>query len=242
MTHIPEDIMDAAEAIHINYVMPDPTEVRLAIAEAILAERNRVLSTLPIAVEGKEPLDWEDPVTRAKVIYRARHLWNEDQYSCAWSDENREHYMIRAAFELAPSSPGKDGGQEVGAVGNEAAELARLRAISLDMQAGYIEAKERAEEAVKAANALQTEVDLLRSTIPQPASTALVERLTEALQKAEAVLSIYADPTGYADADGNQLEADAEEHEGLLAKEALEVVRSALSASQSTSREGESRG
>ncbi len=59
MTQIPEDIMDAAEAIHINYVMPDPSEVRLAIAEAILAERNRVLSTLPIAVEGKvKALEW----------------------------------------------------------------------------------------------------------------------------------------------------------------------------------------
>ncbi len=42
-------------------------------------------------------------------------------------------------------------------------EIERLRAIAIDMQAGYVEATERAEEAVKAANALQVEVDRLRA-------------------------------------------------------------------------------
>lgn len=72
------------------------------------------------------------------------------------------------------------------------------------------------------------------STDAQPASTALVETLTIALQKAESVLVTYADPTGYTDAYGEQHPADAVQHEGLLAQEALDVVRSALSASQST--------
>jgi hypothetical protein len=47
-------------------------------------------------------------------------------------------------------------------------ELARLRAIALDMQDGYVEATERAEEAVKAANALQVEVDRYRAAYPSP--------------------------------------------------------------------------
>lgn len=44
-------------------------------------------------------------------------------------------------------------------------EIERLRAIALDMQSGYVKATERAEEAVKAANALQDEVDRLRAAL-----------------------------------------------------------------------------
>ncbi|MBX5089370.1 hypothetical protein [Rhizobium lentis] len=44
-------------------------------------------------------------------------------------------------------------------------ELARLRAIALDMQAAYVEANNRAETAVVAANALQVEVDQLRKAL-----------------------------------------------------------------------------
>lgn len=47
---------------------------------------------------------WETPADRAKVLSLARKLWNEDQFSCAWSDENREHYIIRAAMQIGRSA------------------------------------------------------------------------------------------------------------------------------------------
>lgn len=51
-----------------------------------------------------EPVGWETPSDRARVLYLARKLWNEDQFSCAWSEENREHYIIRAAMQIALSA------------------------------------------------------------------------------------------------------------------------------------------
>lgn len=51
------------------------------------------------------PEDWETPAARARVLTLARKLWNEDQWSCAWSDDNREHYIIRAAMEIALAPP-----------------------------------------------------------------------------------------------------------------------------------------
>ncbi len=46
MTEIPNDIMDSAESLNVNYVMPDPAEVRQAAAELILAERQRCLAII----------------------------------------------------------------------------------------------------------------------------------------------------------------------------------------------------
>lgn len=43
---------------------------------------------------------WETPKDRARVLKLARELWDKDEHSCAWSDENREHYIIRAAMML----------------------------------------------------------------------------------------------------------------------------------------------
>lgn len=141
-------------------------------------ELKAALPFLPIAVEGKAGLV---PAKAAEFSRMVREYGaNSDNDHGARMQEDLEMFLMENLCEIEAaliSSPGKDGGQEVESVG-EAAELARLRAIALDMQAGYVEATERAEEAVKAANALQTEVDLLRSTIDEPASTALVERLT----------------------------------------------------------------
>lgn len=82
------------------------------------------------------------------------------------------------------------------------------------------------------------EHDRSKDASPSPQSTvdaeAVIERLAKALQKAETVLEVYADPTGYTDGYGDPVPADAVQHEGLLAKEALEVVRAALSKSPSS--------
>ena len=59
----------------------------------------------PLSREGEDTaeviLGWETPSDRVKVLSLARKLWNDEQYSCAWSDENREHYIIRAAMQIA---------------------------------------------------------------------------------------------------------------------------------------------
>lgn len=41
MTEIPEDILEAVEDFRVNYTIPDPEEVREAVAQLILAERER---------------------------------------------------------------------------------------------------------------------------------------------------------------------------------------------------------
>jgi len=52
----------------------------------------------------------------------------------------------------------------------------------------------------------------------------------ELLGKALAALDNYADPTGYTDGNGEQLDANAEVHEGLLAKSVAAEIRAALAA------------
>lgn len=41
MSDIPEDILDAVDGFSVNYVIPDPSEVRQAVAELIFAERQQ---------------------------------------------------------------------------------------------------------------------------------------------------------------------------------------------------------
>jgi hypothetical protein len=60
------------------------------------------------------------------------------------------------------------------------------------------------------------------------AAQSTTERLARALEKVEATLEAYADPTGYTDNYGEQLPADTEMHEGLAAAAALVDVRAAL--------------
>lgn len=243
--------------------------------------------TLPIAVEGKAPEGWQLVPTelteemRDALMYFRQELGSTllDNGAAIWGD------LLNAA-PVPPSSPGKDGGQEVEAVkpraltcqcGNsitdpcivcgkpktlvtaEWAQKMAAREGDLDPTTGISSMPELrisliarairqslrsyghkvAESTLPECIAVDVERALAAST--QPASTALVERLTIALRKAEDVLAVYADPEGYADADGDQLPPDAEQHEGLLAQEALDVVRAALSSSHSTSRKGESR-
>lgn len=54
--------------------------------------------------------------------------------------------------------------------------------------------------------------------------------LRELLEKALTVLDSYADPTGYTDQYGEVLPADAEVHEGLLARDTAAEIRAALAA------------
>lgn len=71
----------------------------------IMADRIRAALSRPIDPKAEvEPVGWETPSDRARVLYLARKLWNEDQFSCAWSEENREHYIIRAAMQLVSPS------------------------------------------------------------------------------------------------------------------------------------------
>lgn len=126
-----------------------------------------------------------------------------------------------------PSFPRKDGGQEVEPVADRGEPCPHCKGEGCqtgDPEGAPLEACDNCNGSGKKIST-------------QPASTALVE----ALKHAETVLAIYADQTGYTDADGNRLDADAGQHEGLLAQSALDVVRSALSSSQSTSTEGEAR-
>jgi hypothetical protein len=52
------------------------------------------------------------------------------------------------------------------------------------------------------------------------------------IDEALTVLDIYADPTGYTDRYGDQVPADAERHEGLLAKDTAAKIRAALAAAE----------
>jgi hypothetical protein len=181
------------------------------------------LSTLPIAGEGKAPEELSGPLQWAMA----------DAFEASAADTTAGkmiavYDVVRSALI---SSPGKDGGQEVEAVewqGRYWIEDEGRWSNWITNPVGYRWAHEPQEGKSE-----------IRYLYPQPASTALVERLTSALLKAEEVLANYADPTGYTDGYGDLVPADAVQHEGLLAQEALDVVRSALSASQSTSREGE---
>jgi len=60
--------------------------------------------------------------------------------------------------------------------------------------------------------------------LAEPARSDLHDLLEEALS----VLDGYADPTGYTDNYGEQLPADAVQHQGLLAKATVEKIRAAL--------------
>jgi len=67
------------------------------------------------------------------------------------------------------------------------------------------------------------------SLAPQVKETAAPEmRMRGLLEEVLTVLDGYADPTGYTDRYGDPLPADAELHEGLLAKATAERIRAAL--------------
>lgn len=61
-------------------------------------------------------------------------------------------------------------------------------------------------------------------------------KLRDLLEEALAVLDGYADPTGYTDNYGEQLPADAVQHQGLLAKATAEKIRAALATTEGSDR------
>ncbi|ASY62468.1 hypothetical protein SJ05684_c10100 [Sinorhizobium sojae CCBAU 05684] len=78
------------------------------------------------AIERKaEPVAWEDPETRKKVVRLALKHWNDDQAPCLWNYENRDHYIIRAAFELASSTPPAEPVTDNGEFPDDVMKLAR---------------------------------------------------------------------------------------------------------------------
>jgi hypothetical protein len=49
---------------------------------------------------------WMDSGFVRDIRNHARRLWNEDEFSCSWNDENKEHYIVRAAMlAAAPPAP-----------------------------------------------------------------------------------------------------------------------------------------
>lgn len=69
----------------------------------------------PAAPETKVRPDWQDPAFLRAVRRKAMELWNVDNFATGWSDENRDHYMVRATILLSAleTAPG-DGWQRVG--------------------------------------------------------------------------------------------------------------------------------
>jgi hypothetical protein len=47
---------------------------------------------------------WMDSGFVRDIRNHARRLWNEDEFYCSWNDENKEHYIVRAAM-LAAAPP-----------------------------------------------------------------------------------------------------------------------------------------
>jgi hypothetical protein len=48
---------------------------------------------------------WMDSGFVRDIRNHARRLWNEDEFSCSWNDENKEHYIVRAAMLAAAPPP-----------------------------------------------------------------------------------------------------------------------------------------
>lgn len=45
-------------------------------------------------------MDWEDRDFVHSIKRRASELWREDQPGTGWTEENRDHYLVRAALEI----------------------------------------------------------------------------------------------------------------------------------------------
>lgn len=104
LTGIPDDPTFLSTHFASSYAKAMAVKIEAALTAALAVEAGTV---------GVKSEDWETPEARAKVMKRARQLWNADQYSCSWSEENREHYIIRASMEIAlttsPASSGVEG-------------------------------------------------------------------------------------------------------------------------------------
>ncbi len=124
-------------------------------------------------------------------------------------NEYRAEDVIAVMNDFAPA--------EKAGVGDAQDELARLRAIALDMQSGYIAATERADEAVKAANALQTEVDLLRAALSTTKPAQGDGRLASELNAAASLLETLAEDLPEDDVSAVMMRVMAQRNRAALA-------------------------
>lgn len=186
MTQITKEAIEAL-AQEIRRVDGSNTLGAGALAEALIP----FLSTLPIAVEGKvKALEWtpaafhtlygliiriaKTPFGVYKILKGTQNRYEvyfgDAPYSGSMDDEDQAKAWAQSDYETRilsalVSSPGKDGGQEEEAVGYTRPE--------------YIDALRSGEVTAITGKPFPDCVPLY--TRPQPASTALVERLTKAL-------------------------------------------------------------
>ena len=187
-------------------------------AERALCAALPFLSTLPIAGEGKELTE-----------FQAGQWWLEELEK-HWgtgetTPQTRRAAKVALSFAEAyfgPSSPGKDGGQEV-----EAENLALRKIISDAASALPNGAFIHPEASVGFMEGLPKEIALVCSRT-QPASTALVERLGLAWAA-----------VGHHEGIEISVHADAADTWNALCAILDPLARTALSASLSTSKEGE---
>ncbi len=184
--------------------------------EAVLTAALPFLSTLPIAVEGKVPEGWQlVPIEPTDEILKALadgHSVNEGHYAASMRRVSVRRYS--ALLAAAPSSPGKDGGQEV-----------EERPVGY----GYAPEMQSGKGGFWVSWEPTEKYDTPVYFRPQPASTALVEAREAFCGMAEWLLQRKA--TGVSKYDTNRLFAECQ-------KQRL-AIDAALSSSHSTSREGE---
>jgi hypothetical protein len=77
--------------------------------EALKSGFHAYHSALGAGTVAREPVvddkRWMDSGFVRDIRNHARRLWNEDEFSCSWNDENKEHYIVRAAMLAAAPPP-----------------------------------------------------------------------------------------------------------------------------------------